>query len=328
MSSHASPDPSSDRISDEAARWCMRLHEQDLPAQERERFEQWLNSDPAHRREFDAMMEIWTISEFLPTPHPAVGTPAPRARRAIKRPWVAAAVLLAGLPILGLVGWEQGWVPNDYQRYQSGAATRDVTLADGSHVQLNLGTQLAYANYKDRRSVTLGKGEAYFEVKHDASHPFMVDAGPGQVRVTGTKFNVWSYQDEVVVTLTEGSVKVLSDRRKPAQVAYLSPDMQARYNLHTFSPEVSAASPSDALAWREGKLVLRDVPLDQALAQINRYLPTPIHLADRPTGQLRIGGIYNTANIASLVEALPKVLPVYLSHNDEGETVVQRKGGL
>lgn len=299
----------------------MRLHEEDFADEERAQFDAWLKCDPAHQREFDAMMEIWALSAYLPTPAP----PVPIARRRSRRPLLAAALLVLGLPLAGFIGWQLSWIPDSYHRYQSDASVSSVTLPDGSKVQLNLATRLSFANFKDRRSVTLSRGEAYFEVSHDARHPFLVDAGRGQIRVTGTHFNVWTYQGQVVVTLTEGSVKVINDRSRPDQVAYLTPGMQARYDAQSDLAQVSLAAPTTALAWRDGKLILDDLPLGEALPRINAYLESPVHLADRKTAQLRIGGIYNTGEIAGLVQNLPKVLPVLLSRNDEGATVIRGK---
>ena len=55
---------------------------------------------------------------------------------------------------------------------------------------------------------------------------------------------------------------------------------------------------------------------------INRYLSTPLSLADNATGKLRIGGVFNITEINKLAAALPKVLPVYLSVNQDGKAVI------
>ncbi|MNJ77680.1 hypothetical protein D3C77_752380 [compost metagenome] len=47
-------------------------------------------------------------------------------------------------------------------------------------------------------------------------------------------------------------------------------------------------------------------------------------LADASTGSIRISGIYNTSEIKRLVSALPKVLPVYLTRNKNGNMVLNR----
>jgi transmembrane sensor len=234
---------------------------------------------------------------------------------------VAAAICLAALPLAAFTGWEAGWLPSSYQRFEATTGLRQVTLGDGSQVELNLGTQLVYSNYKDQRRVTLKKGEAFFNVRHDSAHPFIVRAGEGQVRVTGTQFNVWKYGDQVRVTLLEGSVQIASD---PVHGSVpLTPGMQASYQLGDATPRVKTINPNDsALAWRQGKLILDNLALADALPLINRYLSKPVMLADATTGAIRIGGIYNTHEVNNLIPSLPKVLPVYLTQNQDGNPVL------
>jgi len=314
-----------DAITDAAAHWCMRVHASDCTAAERKAFEQWLEVHPAHAIEYQAMLEIWDVSDQLPPVNPAPPHPHISARQ--HSPWrnyaTAAAVALLVLPAAGYFGWNQGWLPNDYQTYEADSSTRLVTLGDGSRVELNLGTHLSYANYKDRRSVNLNKGEAFFQVTHDSRHPFVVQAGQGSIKVTGTQFNVWMYQDQVRVMLVEGSVQVKSDNAQPGSGFRLEPNMQASYKAGDFQPQISETYANDpSLAWRHGKLILNDLPLTQALPLINRYLPTPILLADNATGAIRLGGSYNTADMAGLIRSLPKVLPVYVTQNHEGNPVL------
>lgn len=194
-------------------------------------------------------------------------------------------------------------------------------MGDGSQVELNLGTELVYSNYKDQRRITLKKGEAFFNVSHDSAHPFIVHAGEGQVRVTGTQFNVWKYEDQVRVMLLEGSVQISSDKVHGS--VPLTPGMQANYQQGDATPRVRAINPNDtALAWRQGKLILDNLALADALPLINRYLNKPVMLADANTGTIRIGGIYNINEVNNLVPSLPKVLPVYLTQNQDGNPVL------
>ncbi|MFJ4374516.1 FecR family protein [Pseudomonas japonica] len=317
-------------ITDAAAHWCMRLHADDCTVEEHAEFEQWLNAKPLHRQEFEAMQEIWITADHLPRP-PAPAQilqlpvkPKPQPQRA--RHYASAAVItLLALPLAGWVGWEQGWLPNDYQSEQSSDSRRTVTLGDGSEVELNLGTSLRYLRFKDERRVVLSKGEAFFKVSHDLQHPFVVRAGSGQIQVTGTQFNVWKYQDQVKVTLVEGSVLVSSDSFKLGSGYRLGPGMQASYKAGDLEPSLNQTYASDSsLAWRNGKLVIDNLTLDQALPLINRYLENPLRLADASTGSIRISGIYNTGDVKRLVRTLPKVLPVYLTQDKNGDTVLNR----
>ena len=199
---------------------------------------------------------------------------------------------------------------------------RQVTLSDGSVVELNLHSELRYLNYKDQRQVTLVQGEAFFKVTHDSTHPFIVRAGTGQTRVTGTQFNVWKYEDQVKVTLVEGSVLVSSNGNDGGY--RLGPGMQASYRAGDFEPALAQSDDSgNSLAWRSGKLILDNLSLAQALPVINRYR-TPLQLADESTGTIRVSGVYSIHEVKRLVDNLPKVLPIYLTRSKDGSTVLNR----
>lgn len=327
MTLHALTSIASDDVIDQAAYWCMRLQADDCTNEDRATFARWLNIDPAHADEYQAMLDIWHTSDHLPRPCApetirtyTVGIHSPR--RWLQSSIAVAATLLLSLSTL--LGWYQGWLPNDIRRYQSAEQTQKITLPDGSKIQLNLASTLWFSNFRDRRSIHLSKGEAFFDIQHDNNHPFVVRANKGSITVTGTQFNVWKDENQVVVTLQEGAVKVHSDIKRTEQIAYLFPGMEARYNTNGTLPTVAPAQ-IESGAWRDGKLVLDDLTLSQAIPLINRYLDTPVLLADQATRELRIGGIYDIHNINQLVHTLPKVLPVYLTQNSRGQTVISAR---
>ncbi|MHC8314464.1 FecR family protein [Pseudomonas sp. LB3P31] len=313
-----------DAITDAAAHWCMRLHANDCTAQERLAFEQWREAHSLHALEYEAMLEIWDVAGDLPRANAAGVANAP-FRPAT--PWrslgIAAAVCALVLPMAAFGGWSLGWLPNAYEHLEASDTVRHITLSDGSEVELNLGSELTFANYKDQRRVSLSKGEAFFKVSHDAAHPFVVKAADGRIRVTGTQFNVWMYEDQVRVNLIEGSVLVSSNAALPGDGLRLGPAMQASYGHGDYIPRISQTYDNDnSLAWRSGKLVLDDLTLANALPLINRYLSKPLAVADHTTGSIRIGGIYNIKELNSLVASLPKVLPVYITRNKDGNPVL------
>ena len=86
-----------------------------------------------------------------------------------------------------------------------------LTLSDGTRVFLNAETKLKFPTkfQKEERVVVL-EGEAYFEVRKDATHPFIVKANDVDVKVLGTSFNLRSYSDEnsIATTLVSGKVAV------------------------------------------------------------------------------------------------------------------------
>jgi transmembrane sensor len=122
--------------------------------------------------------------------------------------WAAAAVAL----LVMTFGWFQ------FQKEQkpvilSLTTQNNVTetyLPDGTKVFLNYNSSLSYPqNFDgDFRSVSL-KGEAFFDVKPDATHPFVIDANGTEIKVLGTSFNVKAYSKQPVrVDVATGKVLV------------------------------------------------------------------------------------------------------------------------
>lgn len=90
-----------------------------------------------------------------------------------------------------------------------------------------------------------------------------------------------------------------------------------------YSPQISQTDAGDtSLAWRSGKLILDNLALVDALPLIDRYLSKPVMLADNTTGTIRVGGIYDVKEVKGLVNSQPKVLPVYLTRNKDGNPVL------
>ena len=86
----------------------------------------------------------------------------------------------------------------------------DITLPDGSVAYVHTGSELSFSpQYINGKRVVILDGEAYFRVKHDERHPFIVHAGGVTTTVYGTEFNVNSHdRGGVTVTLVTGSVGV------------------------------------------------------------------------------------------------------------------------
>ena len=84
-----------------------------------------------------------------------------------------------------------------YSFKSKGSKVINITLVDGSKVWLNAGSALTYpvAFMGNERKVSV-TGEAYFEVMHDASKPFIVHDGSMDVKVLGTHFNVNAFEDD------------------------------------------------------------------------------------------------------------------------------------
>lgn len=150
-----------------------------------------------------------------------------------------------------------------------GSKVINMVLADGSKVWLNAGSSLNYpvAFVGSERKVSVS-GEAYFEVAHDASKPFVVHNGSLDVRVLGTHFNVNAFTEDdnnIKVTLIEGSVKISNGSSncllEPGQQALVSKEMKILNDVDL----------NKVMAWKNGYFQFDKASLQSVLKQVSRW---------------------------------------------------------
>ena len=165
--------------------------------------------------------------------------------------------------------------------YATSVGQRDsVMLPDGSRVILGPVSRLVVAYSKDRRSVTL-QGDAYFDVRHDASKPFTVHVGRAVIEDIGTTFTIESDAgDTTNVSVITGSVRLRASDSSANAGAVLaagdrgsmSSDGAVRAYPHTVT--------EDAAAWTSGHLVFKDASLIRVIGEIRRWYGVTLRVTD------------------------------------------------
>lgn len=148
-----------------------------------------------------------------------------------------------------------------------------VTLPDGTKVFLNVHSSLSYPAWfdKEQRTVKL-EGEAYFEVKHNESVPFIVHTSKAEIKVLGTTFNVYAYPAEkwFETTLVSGQVQV-TVHESPDKPVILSQNQKLRYNNQTGEYDTRQTDLRLETAWRKGDLIFRSENIAFVLRQIAAF---------------------------------------------------------
>lgn len=160
--------------------------------------------------------------------------------------------------------------------------TVSIDMPDGSTVELNSGSELQYSRLFSltNREVELN-GEAFFRVEK-GSMPFTVQANGSIVKVTGTRFNVRSWQEDpgavTEVTVTEGSVLFYPEHRESRSVA-LGPGQISRWAESLPKPtSPDSVSLEGVLGWRSQSFVFSKKPLESILNEIERRFDITITL--------------------------------------------------
>lgn len=347
--SRAAPLPEATTPLQAAAIWRMRMDEAEWSEADEAAFRAWLDEDEQHQRAFDRTGKVWDlVDSHAATPdimvirrdalHRAQRTARGRMagwRTAPRRAAIAAGV--AGLLVLGGLGAWPLVTPDEV--YRTGLNERRVvTLKDGSKLSLDAMTRVSVDYADDARRLTLQRGQARFDVAHDASRPFSVRAGDRTVVATGTAFNIDLFQRQARVTLIEGRVLVMPAERRVGPVALPRPHPsgaravelhpgQALVAAHHSTPKlIAAVDLQQATAWQQGKLMFDKEPLAQAVARMNRYSHRKIVIGDEQAGAMPVSGAFDAGNVKGFLEAVTAYLPVVATEGSDGVVLSYSEG--
>lgn len=190
-----------------------------------------------------------------------------------------------------------------------------LKLSDGTKVRLNAASVLTFAPTFDGKAQRVVKlsGEAYFEVAHDARHPFIVETSQQRIQVLGTRFNVHAYPDENAVTtsLLAGKVSIStslnsSNTLNPGQAA-ITDEKTTRL----------VAADEYAVAWTEGQIRFKDADLKTILLPVSRWYNVKVIYESEPSKELYSGGILKKNSLSTFLRILDSRNVRYELRQDE-----------
>lgn len=332
----------------EASAWRVALFE--ATVESTENFEAWLAADDGNAQAWRQVCDSWDrFNQDAMEPELIIARRdvLERARREKARrftgvgrwrsPGLRIAAALALTVTLGLLIGLGVWQASKPDVYQTAIGERrTVTLADGSRISLDTNTLLKVKLIPKARMLELLRGQANFQVAHDASRPFTVRARDKTVVATGTSFNVDLLGSDVIVTLLEGHVSILQEqpRRRlligkpnsaPVIVARLVPGDQvtaapmnlARVDAPPPILTVDRVSLDQATAWEAGQLVFDNERLSTVVRRISRYSSSPV-VADKGAETLRLSGVFDAGDLNAFLGAVQRALPVAAETEDDG----------
>lgn len=293
----------SPRQARQALRWVIQCSAGPLPERQQRTLQRWLQADPRHALAWRQQQAFWQGLDAA-GPDVLAALPGLTADRQGLRPiapqrrlpWLlasAAAVVLmvAAAPHALLLARSD---------LRSSDAPRVVQLEDGSTAILDAGTALAVEFDGQRRHLRLLRGQAWFQVAHEA-RPFQVEAAGGQVRDIGTAFSV-SMQDTTVVTqVSEGVVDV---RPGDGSVQRLHAGQARVFRDGRWLQPLRQADPDAVAPWRRGEVVIDDQPAAQAIADLARYRRAPVWVLGGQGTDVRVSGLFHLQQPETAIAAV------------------------
>jgi transmembrane sensor len=295
------------RASKEAQDWIVRLSSGNITDAELSRFKAWRDKSHENAVAFARERKFWQqlgAADSGVDARPQGTPPASLGRRAFLLGSAAAAASAAVVvaPKLKLF-WEA-----DYRT--AAGEQSDIVLPDGTQVTLNTDSALALHFRPNLRRVELLQGEAFFDVQTHQEAPFRVTAFGGAADINHGTLAVRALDDEAVITMMQGGASVSSpgiDQSLPFssdKAVRLAAEQQIRYLRGNAPAAATAVDIQQALAWRTGRVIFDGKPFAEAMAELGRYVPERILLADRSRSSDPVSAVFSIRQAFDAISAL------------------------
>lgn len=213
-----------------------------------------------------------------------------------KHLWRRIAAVAAGLAIFFTLYLEWPALQNRLHPVQLTVLTvplnqqKQITLADGSKVWINASSQLKYPQqFNGKTREVYLSGEAYFDIQHDASKPFIIHTGKVITTVLGTAFDI--KEDKIShiikVTVTRGKVSVANGKK---QLGVITPNQQISFNVLDSKAVQTEVDANQAIAWQKTELHFEDITFAEAASQLQQRFNVKINFSNDKVKECRFTG--------------------------------------
>lgn len=309
MTDQTSSPKSSIAIEDTASDWLQRQRFFSWDDASQAELDNWLSQSLAHKLAYWRLEAAWDRTERLQVLRPsdkAVQQPVRHVRKWHFSLGAAAAIVISAA-VIGTQSLQQKVTTSTYATSVGGHKT--ITLTDGSQIELNTNTVLRVAS-DNPRNAWLDRGEAYFQIRHNAADPFVVIAAGHRVTDLGTKFLLRATNSQVDLSLVEGRARIdsINPNMQPHS-AVLSPGQVAIATANSLSTSTKAETElAGELGWRRGVIIFHHTTLDTAVAEFNRYGNAKLVIADDDVGSLMLNGTFPTHDTQAFIRVAQQVL--------------------
>ncbi len=292
----------------EAARWLVRLHSGEAGPEDHAAFERWRQGDP--EREV-AWQRAQRLSQQFNAVPPALGVPLLTRQRRANRRAVLRTVAALGVTLpAAWLGYRLAASPSGGEAYRTAVGGhQDLTLADGSQVQMNTDTDVDVRFSEHTRMLQLRAGEVYVRTASDPSgtaRPFIIETPQGRLRALGTRFVVRRPEgDDATTALTVLEHRVEVTLRGGGAPRIVNAGESLRFTANAFLPARPAGP--EAPGWTRGVIEASNMRLDAFLAELSRYRRGVVR-CDPAVAGLRVSGVFRLEDTDAVLAIVARTL--------------------
>lgn len=292
------------KVFEAAAGWYVQFQADPPTLAEQKAWQLWIDSDPAHLAAWNQMEQLQRHLGTLPQDLKRRALNTSQQRRQVLK----LLLLATGTGFLGWNAQQHTSLGNAWADYKTGVGQRrNLSLADGSQIQLNTDTAIDVSFEAAQRLIRLRSGEILIQTgKLGDQRPFFVETGDGRIQALGTRFSVHKLSGSTRVGVLEDRVSVQpADRSTTAMIlkAGEGADFDSRHIglLHPFK--------SSAVAWTNGQLIVLDARLGEVIEELKRYRSGILH-CDSRARDFRVSGTFRLDSTDAVLANLQASLPI------------------
>lgn len=239
-------------------------------------------------------------------------SPVRQKQRSIRWLMAVAAVLFVGLISVSALYFTQtkgdAHIGQLVEFYSPVGFRNQFKLPDGTSGWLGYGSKITYHFERGQRVVELD-GLAFFDVAHQPDHPFWVNTPSRlKIKVLGTKFNVCAYKGEESseVVLERGSIQLnINDQ----EIGKMRPDEMIQFQNSSNTFRRTKVNVVDFTTWKDGKLILKDVSLDEASQKLCRFYNVEFIQNVKSASSQKIRLVLENESLEEALELLTMITP-------------------
>lgn len=243
-----------------------------------------------------------------------------------KYKWYKAATAAAVLSFAFTTYW---WLrPAEKVVYTSAIGeSKRITLPDSTIVILAPHSQLhTLASHRaDKKREVWLEGEAYFIVKEQATDAaaFTVHAGPLNIEVLGTEFNVNNYNGHTSVILESGKIALQDVKRRQARIIMEPGEMIAfRKGEKNYTKE--RIKTAEHISWLQQELIFDHATLEEVAVQLYRRFGIRLQFADPAMAQELFSIKLKQPDYNLALKAIQEAFSLQLSKQNDSTYLLSR----
>ncbi|RXJ68921.1 hypothetical protein CRV08_05650 [Halarcobacter ebronensis] len=309
---------------EEQASYWFACNKENISLEEKHKFRKWLDESNTHKQAYNYLIKIESLCNSLDEKY--LDNLIEEAQEGAKKTkffeYTKKYSFAATLLVLIFFSIFQGinyYSPIYESNLETNILTNQITLLDGTKLEIDAKTKLDVKLYNKQRVVTLYYGQVMFDVAKDKSRPFNIISGQTNIRVVGTAFEVKNLDKITTISVKEGIVKIskIMENDTLQTLALLSKGEKIILDEYGKILNLSTIPIEDIATWKSNYLIFDNTSVKDAIKVFSRYTNDKIKINYKFQEKQLITGQFKNSQIEKFFDSLTTLYPIVVEKKED-----------